>query len=212
MMTQDEARRCADAIKVALATARRQLVELYDGEGWLALGYASWRECVAAEFGYSIAYLYRQREAGRIERDVLNSPIGEIKESVLRPLSGVPDGDQLAVWNDAVDEAVAAGKPKPTANDVHRAVTRYNVVSKPTQPQTVEFAKVAPPEPHPALINAVLSDLHRLARVDRRPLWNAIIERGMVDLVPEAIATLTETMALGQRQMQTERELRQQRG
>ena len=38
---------------------------------WQALGYASWRECVTAEFGDSKAYLYRQLTAAVIERELV---------------------------------------------------------------------------------------------------------------------------------------------
>ena len=65
LMTKDEARECVNAIIRCLNDARELVLDLYEREGWRALGYASWRECVTAEFPqYSQSYLYRQLEAG----------------------------------------------------------------------------------------------------------------------------------------------------
>src|SRR5262245_26130997 len=70
LMTTDEARTIVNRIKARLDEARRDLLDLYEREGWRALGYATWRDCAAAEFGQSTATLYRQLEAAEIERDV----------------------------------------------------------------------------------------------------------------------------------------------
>jgi site-specific DNA-methyltransferase (adenine-specific) len=74
-MDADEARACVRAITEHLDGARALLLELYERQGWRALGYASWRACVVAEFDRSQSYLYRQLQAARLERDF--SPIGE---------------------------------------------------------------------------------------------------------------------------------------
>ena len=92
LLSEEEARACVERIRGHLEGARRELLRLYDSQGWRALGYPSWWVCVVAEFGQSQAYLYRQLEAGRIEARI--SPIGEIgviPESHLRPLVALPE-------------------------------------------------------------------------------------------------------------------------
>jgi len=59
MMSRDEARRCVERITRHLDEARALLLELYEREGWRALGYASWRQYAVAEFSESQATLYR---------------------------------------------------------------------------------------------------------------------------------------------------------
>lgn len=114
-MTSREARHCIEAINAHMAGARMLIKDLYDRQGWRALGYASWRECVVAEFEQSQAYLYRQLSAAQVETNI--SPIGEIgtiPESHLRPLSPLEPEEQRTVWElavtsaDTMEEAVTA--------------------------------------------------------------------------------------------------------
>lgn len=81
MMTPEEARQSADAIKRGMNNIRIQLLAFYEREGWKALGYGSWLECVKIEFGQSKAYLYRQLEAAQIEQrieEAEKSPMGDL--------------------------------------------------------------------------------------------------------------------------------------
>lgn len=94
-MTADEARSCVHSINENLNNARVLLLDLYDRKGWAALGYANWRDCVEAEFQQSKSYLYRQLEAGRIEREI--SPIGEIGR--------IPEGQLRGLDLEAVRQA-----------------------------------------------------------------------------------------------------------
>lgn len=128
MMTEEEARKRVVAINAGMNNIRMLLLDFHDREGWKALGYASWRECVTAEFGQSKTHLYRQLEAARIEERILQasvdageksfSPIGEksegpeeevpfpeIPESHLRPLAAVPPEDQPTVYRLAKETA-----------------------------------------------------------------------------------------------------------
>jgi hypothetical protein len=90
-MTDKEARECVVKINANMSNVRKLVLELHEREGWSAMGYASWRECVVAEFQSSQAYLYRQLEAAQTEKVI--SPIGEkdIPESQLRPLTKLKD-------------------------------------------------------------------------------------------------------------------------
>lgn len=103
-MTKAEAQECVNRIKGRIENIRRNLIELYEREGWKALGYASWRECVIREFGQSEAYLYRQLAAARIEANL--SPTGEIgklPERQVRPLTALPPEKQREAWKQVVE-------------------------------------------------------------------------------------------------------------
>lgn len=119
VMTADEARQCVTRISGHLNGARAEVLELYEREGWRALGYDSWRVCAEAEFGQGQAYLYRQLAAARMEREV--SPIGEIgliPESHLRELVKL-DPNERYIVGQRVDLV------KATAPEIRQVVERY---------------------------------------------------------------------------------------
>lgn len=103
-MTESEARYLVMKIGVHLQHARAMLKELHDREGWKALGYETWRDCVASEFGQSQAYLYRQLAAAIIEANI-DSPIGRNPERQLRELSGLNPVGQNIVYGASVQIA-----------------------------------------------------------------------------------------------------------
>lgn len=82
-LSREEARSLVDEIRVHLESARALLLRLYEGEGWTALGYNSWRQCVLEEFGTSESQLYRELSAARIEA-MASLPIGSVPESHVR--------------------------------------------------------------------------------------------------------------------------------
>ena len=53
MMTRVEARACVDRIKGHCEGLAAALAELHDREGWRALGYETWRDCIYQEFNLS---------------------------------------------------------------------------------------------------------------------------------------------------------------
>lgn len=116
-MTREEARRACERVKSHLGDARSTLLELYQREGWRALGYASWRECATEEFGLGASHVYRLLTAAQVEAD-LGSPPGEIAEGVLRPLGGLDPDDRREAWRGAT---AAAGGGVPTAAQVEEA-------------------------------------------------------------------------------------------
>ena len=99
-----EAREVVDQINSNMNDVRHLVLDLYEREGWTALGYASWRECVVTEFNQNERYLYRQLEAAQTAKQIC--PIGqkEIPESQLRPLTKLKDNpaQQRASWQQAV--------------------------------------------------------------------------------------------------------------
>jgi site-specific DNA-methyltransferase (adenine-specific) len=94
-MALAEARTCVGEINRHLESARVQLLELYEREGWRALGYGSWRECVMAEFHRSQSALYRALEAARVEQELFPT-LGKVSldESHLVALAPLPVKEQ----------------------------------------------------------------------------------------------------------------------
>lgn len=119
VMTEAEARECVTRINEHMDGARAEAQRLYEGRGWVALGYATWRECVTTEFEKSQAYLYRQLAAAEIEQRV--SPMGEIgaiPERQLRPLAALTPMEQPIAWQEANERS----NGKPTARVVEDVV------------------------------------------------------------------------------------------
>lgn len=130
-MIYKEAREAVDQINSNMNNVRYLVLDLYEREGWVALGYQSWRECVTAEFQNSQAYLYRQLEAAQTEKVI--SPIGEkieIPESQLRPLTKLKDNpeQQREAWQKAVE---TAPEGKVTAAHVSKVVKEMTEPEKP---------------------------------------------------------------------------------
>jgi phage N-6-adenine-methyltransferase len=103
-MTVVEARECADAIKAGIHTVGRKLLELYERDGWQALGYASWRECAQAEFGFRQSRVYQLLSAAEVERN-LSTIVENLPESHARPLTALPPDVQREVYGAAIDSA-----------------------------------------------------------------------------------------------------------
>ena len=124
-MTFKEARQCADEIKTGINSIGQKLLQLYEGDGWKALGYSSWRECGQVEFGFKQSHIYRLLDAAEVERNI--SPNGEklqIAESQARPLTALSPEAQREVWAAAVE---TAPNGKVTAAHVQATVETYQL-------------------------------------------------------------------------------------
>lgn len=110
-MTLEEAQAKHAQLKSLESVMRSSLLEMRDRKGWKVLGYASFSEYGEKEWGYSQSYISRLTNAAAIQ-EKLNMPIGinDIPETHLRPLSKVPDADKSAVYEEAVERALAEGK------------------------------------------------------------------------------------------------------
>lgn len=117
-ITPERAQQCEDAINHHMDNTRALLIELYEGEAWAVRGFANWREYAAARFSHHVSYLYRQLNAGLLEREL--SPIGElgmIPESQLREVGKLDDPAlRQAAWQ------AAQSQEKVTAQIVKQAV------------------------------------------------------------------------------------------
>lgn len=124
LLRRQDARKLADEIKRDIGRVRRNLLKLYEGRGWEALVYSSWRQCVGREFRQAQSHMYRMLDAARIERNI--SPehdVSGVRESVLRPLGRLESGRQAEAWGMAVGEA-GGGDAEPTARVIKAAVRR----------------------------------------------------------------------------------------
>ncbi len=98
-LSAGQARGIVAEIRANLQSARKLLLDLYNGRGWVALGYSSWRACVTAEFTGSESQLYRELAAAQVELTV--SPFGEIgtlPETHARELVKLPPELQKLVY------------------------------------------------------------------------------------------------------------------
>ncbi|MFN8454820.1 MAG: hypothetical protein U0401_09160 [Anaerolineae bacterium] len=123
-MTETEARQLVNEIKTDIVAVGQKLLELYEREGWRALGYANWRECVMTEFEFQKSHVYRLLDFARLERNL--SPIGEkyplpANEAQARPLAKLSAEQQRQVWTVAVETAPAGHL---TAAHVERTARR----------------------------------------------------------------------------------------
>lgn len=136
MMTRDEAQACVARIAGGIETMRRDLLELYEREGWRALGYDSWRACAVAEFGASAATLYRQLEAAEIERDVRGADFSQVENNApaiptaqLQAVKDLPPAERRQAFDRA--DQLAAGRPR-TAADVRQAAQAIRPTADPS--------------------------------------------------------------------------------
>src|SRR5712691_4040443 len=140
-MSRDEARQCVARIAHHLEEARALLLELYEREGWRALGYDSWRACVTAEFAESQATLYRQLTAARIERTISHNekngaPLPVLHALELAPLEP-PEQHAIAAANDVsrltLGQLRAAIRDRQAAQRATRLDNRPVAVPPPMQ-------------------------------------------------------------------------------
>lgn len=126
-MTLDEARQCVNEIKAGINDVGKKLLQLYEGEGWRVLGYATWRECAQEEFGFKQSHAYRLLEFAEVTRNIEFSPMGEKQimptaERQIRPLTQLEPEDQATAWQQAVE---TAPNGKVTAAHVQQVVKSY---------------------------------------------------------------------------------------
>lgn len=125
-LTELEARRLVDEIKADISAVGGKLLELYEGEGWLVLGYSNWRECVMNEFDFQKSHVYELLNFARVERNLSanggNYPM-PANERQARPLASLPPEQQVQAWTTALE---TAPNGKPTAAHIERTVQDYH--------------------------------------------------------------------------------------
>lgn len=130
VMTREEAIASEQRILSLTTDLRAELLRFYEGRGWAALGYGTWRGWAQTRLGDSQSEAYRQLLAGRIERELFpdSGKIGTTPTAQLEAMSpiakakGPIDGDLIRdTWDEAHHIAEERGE-KFTARHVTEAV------------------------------------------------------------------------------------------
>lgn len=85
MMTADEARACVERIKAQAEDIAAQLLDLRERQGWKALGYTTWQDCVRDEFDHSPSYAHRL-----INAHIVNGILATMVPAKTLPMGNVP--------------------------------------------------------------------------------------------------------------------------
>lgn len=110
------ARTMIHQINKNLKEARRWILLFRRGKGWKALGYANLKECVKAEWGYSLSWFYRQAQAQQVIENIAARgilPMGDLSGRALQQLAKVGADIQTEVYLAA--EAAIDGTPTESA-------------------------------------------------------------------------------------------------
>ena len=153
VMTEVEAREHVRQIKLGLQNVRNLLLELYERDGWLALGYKTWRDCTTQEFQYRQSHVYELLSAAKVERNISAIAENTIPEGQLRPIAqaNLQPQEQREVWQKAIE---SAPNGKVTARHVEHTVDEYKRqtqqhtrdIPAPSGPQRLPVRKHTKPE------------------------------------------------------------------
>jgi len=181
-MTETEAQGLVDEINAGILCLGEKLLELRNRRGWQALGYVSWDVCVRAEFNYTRQHANRLIKAQEFRaRLALGAPDqvepigsthppdnGKTPESHARVLGRLPDDQQIACYEDFLDECNKAGA-KPTARGLRKKVDLWLADNEPyTEPEddAEDYVQVDDDDQHAA---DDAGDLHVDADIDGEP-------------------------------------------
>lgn len=117
-LTVDEARAALDALRHDLEQAVVQAQRLFDGKGWIALGYMSWSELAEAELrpifalskGDRVKVMLQLQEAGMSDRAVADA-VGVSDRTVRRSTAANAAVDRKTVGRDGKRRSRTKGKP-----------------------------------------------------------------------------------------------------
>lgn len=128
----------------SMGNMRRLIIYGYELEVWRPLGYASMTEClrdIARENGLSENMAWRELAAGKVERILDKSQVGEIPESHLRPLTGLKtDEDKREAWRIAKQQAPNG---KVTGKVVQQAVQEVKARTNEPKQKGRDFVTLA---------------------------------------------------------------------
>lgn len=118
-----QAREYVQRINNRAAEMSRLLLELKDRQGWKALGYTSWHECVKNEFAYSSQHLYRLLDTAQVNQTIAGVLPGvNLPERHAREVKTFPQELQPAIVQIAQATAKAQGR-EATSGDYKRVGT-----------------------------------------------------------------------------------------
>ncbi|HRF96439.1 MAG TPA: hypothetical protein PLZ51_14635 [Aggregatilineales bacterium] len=127
-MSADEARACVQSIKAKMLDLKTAVYDLWQRQGYIALGYTSFHACLKGEFGdVSAGHLYRLKDAAVIEGELRMSEDSPLEKSLpeahARQLKLLPNGaDRITAYRKATILAKGDGAPRPTIGHVQKAV------------------------------------------------------------------------------------------
>ena len=143
MMTEREAKQAILSIKSSVIQIGQVATDIQVREGWKALGYGSFSDCIKHEFEHTWQHVYRSMTVYRVHRQIqdeyhalLESQVGEYDEGDLPPppenlptswgaqLGQVPPEDQYHAFQNATQTAKAEGRDQPTADHIRRSVAQ----------------------------------------------------------------------------------------
>ena len=131
-MTEQEAHKIAGRIRQHLDRARDLILDFYERKGWMVLGYETWSDCVAGEFGQSRQALHLQLEAARVSREITehinNAPtdvnlvdVASIPDRHLNAVKPLPNEKRIPALQQAKKESPNS---KPTTSKVKEVVNK----------------------------------------------------------------------------------------
>jgi hypothetical protein len=127
-MDELEARQCVEEINACCNRIRQLLVDLESRQGYLALGFTSMSGLMKSGLlTKARSTLQLELQAGRIEKEYLNVPVGTMPERQLRPLSKLKPEYYSVVLSQA--EEIAGDRPL-TEKDVSAAVATMLLTDK----------------------------------------------------------------------------------
>lgn len=172
VMTVDEARQATDAIKSGLVELRQLFLDVYERDGWKALGYSNFIEYAETEFDYGKSRAYQLIDAATVERNLRNSTVVEnhqIPERHLRPLVSLPPDVQPIAYNEAV---TTAPNGKVTAAHVETVVRRFVAPEPPPVDDDEQY------------LDDLAEDADGYDWTDDEPLHTAFVGNQSVQVIP----------------------------
>jgi hypothetical protein len=123
-LTAKEARELTYNINSQAEQLRQNLLKFYDGRGWIALGYDSFKAWAIAEFRFGFQHAYTLMRVARVENDlsVIEGETIAVPVNVGKQLSTLPSSTlQLEAYQVAQTHAATAGR-EVTEKDAIKAV------------------------------------------------------------------------------------------
>jgi|GEM_PF-868110 len=127
-MSNDEARECVNIVRDGFDTAREQLLQLYERQGYKALGYDNFAACLQTEFpdlvGASVdtKYCYKLVKTAKVERalrqGIPSLSVKQLPLTHLLPLVNLDPDQQCEVYLTAANRAANAPKRGLTAERI----------------------------------------------------------------------------------------------
>ena len=133
LANEKEAREITDRIKNKITEAGVLILDMYEREGWRALGYESWKDYTTTEFNIGQSRAYQLLNHGKVVKNIIDSTIVEstpTNEGQTRPLAKLTPEQQPVAWQAAQKET---GKAQPPGKAVKEAVDE--VIGFPKQAQ-----------------------------------------------------------------------------